>query len=331
MPEPIRVRNHLTGLIAALALLVFPAAAQAGTLASSPPNSNYNAQPFFFGSQVNSFEVSNSGTDTAVGNAAITGPDAARFVFSGDACSGFILTDTQICHVEVRFNPPNGPGNFSAQLEIPSDGSPDPLVIPLSAQALAGAVLAATPNRVEFGITLVGAVRSQQVTITNAGDFPGGVQQAFVVGPAEFTISNDQCAQQQLNPGQSCTLTALFSPLFVGDEDGSIFAISGNAPDPVLPINLAGQGQLAPGPGPGTRIKRRPSRRTSSHTASFQFTSTEAGVSFECKLDKESFARCTSPSTYVVDRGKHSFQVRATDAGGNVDATPAKASWKVKG
>jgi hypothetical protein len=330
VPAPIRVRRYMTGLITALALLVFPVAAQAGTLASSPPSSSYNAQPFFFGSQVNNFEVSNSGTDTAVGNAAITGPDAARFVFSGDACSGFTLTDTQICHVEVRFNPPNGPGSFSAQLEIPSDGSPDPLVIPLSAQALAGAALVATPNRIEFGRTLVGAVRSQQVTITNAGDFPGGVQQAFIVGPAEFTISNDQCSQQELNPGQSCTLTALFSPLFAEDEDGSIFAISGNTPEPVLPINLAGQGQLAPGPGPGTRIKRRPSRRTRSHTASFQFTSTEAGVSFECKLDKESFAPCTSPSTYVVDRGRHSFQVRAMDADGNVDATPAKDSWRVK-
>jgi hypothetical protein len=330
MRAPIRVRKHLTGLIAALAVLVFPVAAQAGTLASSPPSSNYNAQPFFFGSQFNNFEVTNSGTDTAMGNATITGPDAARFSINGDACSGFTLTDTQFCHVGVSFNPPNGPGSFSAQLEIPSDGSPDPLVIPLSAQALAGAVLAATPSRVEFGITIIGAVRSQQVTITNAGDFPGGVQQAFIVGPAEFTISNNQCDQQQLNPGQSCTLTAVFSPSIPIDEDGSIFAISGNAPDPVLPINLAGQGQLAPGPGPGTRIKRRPSRRTRSHTASFQFTSTEAGVSFECKLDKESFAPCTSPSTYVVNRGRHSFQVRAKDANGNVDATPAKGSWRVK-
>jgi hypothetical protein len=317
-------------LIAALALVAFPAAAQAGTLSSSPPSSSYNAQPYFFGSQFNNFQVSNSGTNTAVGNASITGPDAARFSLSGDGCGGSSLADTQVCNVGVTFNPPNGPGSFSAQLEIPSDGSPNPLVIPLSAQALAGPRLVPSPARVDFGTTTLGTTRSQVVTITNTGDFQGGVQQAFVVGPAEFEIGNDNCSQQPINPGQSCTLTALFVPSSVHDYQASIFAIAGNAPEPVLPINLSGEGRLAPGPAPDTRIKRKPQKRTRSTTASFQFTSTEAGVSFECKLDKEAFAPCASPSTYVVHRGRHSFQVRARDVNGNVDATPAKDSWKVR-
>ena len=111
----------LAGLITALALAAFPVAAQAGTLASSPPSSSYNAQPYFFGSQFNNFEISDSGTDTAVGNAAITGPDAARFSFNGDACSGFTLTNTQICHVGVSFNPPNSPGSFSAHRDLRRD------------------------------------------------------------------------------------------------------------------------------------------------------------------------------------------------------------------
>ena len=320
----------LAGLIAALALMAFPAAAQAGTLSSSPPTSSYNAQPYFFGSQFNNFQVGNSGTNTALGNASITGPDAARFSFSGDGCSGSNLSDNQFCNVGVTFNPPNGPGSFSAQLEIPSDGSPNPLVIPLSAQALAGPMLTPSPSRVDFGTTILGAARSQQITITNGGDFAGGVQQAFVVGPAEFEIGNDNCSQQPINPGQSCTLTALFVPSSVHDYQGSIFAIVGNAPEPVLPINLSGEGRLAPGPAPDTRIKRKPPSRTHSNTASFQFTSSAVGVSFECRIDKEPFAPCTSPSTYVVNRGGHSFQVRARDADGNVDATPAKDTWKVK-
>ena len=64
--------------------------------------------------------------------------------------------------------------------------------------------------------------------------------------------------------------------------------------------------------------------------ASFQFRSADPSVSFECKLDKEAFAPCTSPSTYVVKPGKHTFQVRAKDADGNLDASPAKDSWTVK-
>ena len=320
----------MAGLIAAFALVAFPAAAQAGTLASSPSSSNYNAQPYFYGSQYNNFQVTNSGTDTAVGNASITGPDAARFSISGDGCGGSTLMDTWNCNIGVYFNPPNGPGSFSAQLEIPSDGSPNPLVVPLSAQALAGSRMVAAPARIDFGTTILGAAPSRQVTITNVGDFAGGVQQAFVVGPAEFQIGNDHCSQQPLNPGQSCTLTALFIPSSVHDYQGSIFAITGDSPQPVLPINVSGEGRLAPGPAPDTWIIRKPQKKTRSNTASFQFTSTGVGASFECKIDSQPFAPCTSPATYVVHRGRHSFEVRARAADGSVDATPAKDSWKVK-
>jgi hypothetical protein len=31
-----------------------------------------------------------------------------------------------------------------------------------------------------------------------------------------------------------------------------------------------------------------------------------------------------------VKKGKHTFQVRATDAAGNIDPTPASDAWKVK-
>jgi len=53
-------------------------------------------------------------------------------------------------------------------------------------------------------------------------------------------------------------------------------------------------------------------------------------VSFECKLDAGPFAPCSSPSTYSVKRGQHTFAVRAKDAEGNVDATPATQTWRVK-
>ncbi len=63
--------------------------------------------------------------------------------------------------------------------------------------------------------------------------------------------------------------------------------------------------------------------------AKFEFSSSEPS-SFECKLDRESFKSCSSPFARKVKPGKHTFQVRATDAVGNVDPTPAKRKWKVK-
>jgi hypothetical protein len=39
---------------------------------------------------------------------------------------------------------------------------------------------------------------------------------------------------------------------------------------------------------------------------------------------------CTSPlTTAKLKKGKHSFEVKATDAAGNADATAASASWKI--
>ena len=48
------------------------------------------------------------------------------------------------------------------------------------------------------------------------------------------------------------------------------------------------------------------------------------------KFDKAGFKSCTSPKKYKrLDDGKHKFQVRATDAAGNV-SDPAKARFKVR-
>jgi hypothetical protein len=306
--------------------------AQADMLSSSPPSPfSYPAQPYFFGgSEFNNFQITNSGSTTTITTVMLTGPDAAagRFSFNGEFCSGQVLMDTQSCSVGVNFNLPNGPGNFSAQLEIASDnGTPsNPLVIQLSARALAGPAYSASPARVDFAPTLLGATSSQQVRITNVGDFQGGVQQAFVVGPNEFQIADDLCSQQPINPGESCTMTARFAPTAVREYQGSIFAIVSSANTPVLPINLSGQGRSTGAP--AALITRKPPKNTRNTTASLQFTSFAENVRFECSLDKEPFTLCASPAAYVVKRGKHTFQVRARDTSGNV-GTPAAASWRV--
>src|SRR5439155_1295234 len=75
---------------------------------------------------------------------------------------------------------------------------------------------------------------------------------------------------------------------------------------------------------PDTTITAAPPARSSSSTASFSFTATEADSSFACQLDGGAFAPCVSPQSYSgLANGSHSFQVRATDAAGNTDPTPA--------
>jgi len=65
-------------------------------------------------------------------------------------------------------------------------------------------------------------------------------------------------------------------------------------------------------------------------TARFTFSSNEPGSTFQCKLDKRKFKSCKSPKKYKdLSAGKHKFKVRAVDASGNVDATPAKKKFTI--
>lgn len=64
----------------------------------------------------------------------------------------------------------------------------------------------------------------------------------------------------------------------------------------------------------------------------FKFTSTEAGSTFQCRINSGSLNKwktCKSGVSYSLKPGSYTFQVRATDAGGNSDPSPAKKKIKV--
>jgi Big-like domain-containing protein/fibronectin type III domain protein len=81
---------------------------------------------------------------------------------------------------------------------------------------------------------------------------------------------------------------------------------------------------------PQTSISAGPTGTVNSRTATLTFAADEAGSTFECRLDGSAYSTCTSPKQYTgVADGAHSFDVRATDAASNVDATPATQAWTV--
>ncbi len=81
---------------------------------------------------------------------------------------------------------------------------------------------------------------------------------------------------------------------------------------------------------PQTTIISGPSGSTSANTASFSFSSSESGSTFNCRRDSGNWHSCSSPKSYSnLATGAHQFAVRATDAAGNTDATPASKSWTV--
>jgi hypothetical protein len=83
---------------------------------------------------------------------------------------------------------------------------------------------------------------------------------------------------------------------------------------------------------PDTQIQSGPADIVASSSATFIFSSPDAGAgsTFECALDTAGFTACTSPVTYTgLGEATHTFRVRVKDAVGNVDPSPADASWTV--
>jgi hypothetical protein len=74
-------------------------------------------------------------------------------------------------------------------------------------------------------------------------------------------------------------------------------------------------------PPPAPTIGSAPANPTTETGASFSFSDSEAGVTFECQLDGATFSSCSSPATYSgLTVITHAFSVRATDLAGNTGA-----------
>lgn len=89
-------------------------------------------------------------------------------------------------------------------------------------------------------------------------------------------------------------------------------------------------GPCQDGTAPETSIITGPSGSTTMTAAAFSFVSDESGSTFSCSLDAAEFTGCTSPAGYSgLAVGGHTFRVRAADAAGNVDTSPAQRTWQV--
>jgi hypothetical protein len=78
---------------------------------------------------------------------------------------------------------------------------------------------------------------------------------------------------------------------------------------------------------PDTTITTKLAKRITKKKVKIVFSS-EAGATFQCQVDGKAWQACTSPLKLKVKQGKHTVLVRAVDAAGNVDATPAKVKFK---
>jgi hypothetical protein len=157
------------------------------------------------------------------------------------------------------------------------------------------------------------------------------------VGTPAAAFAEGQSLERTIAPGCATLLE---------DSDdtnnGSDFSVASQSPRPnsVTPTETACGGGSGGGGGgggggadnnpPNTTITKGPQKKSEKTKAKFKFDSNENGSSFQCKLDKGSYKKCSSPKKYKgLDEGKHKFSVRAIDRADNVDPSPAKYKFKV--
>lgn len=81
---------------------------------------------------------------------------------------------------------------------------------------------------------------------------------------------------------------------------------------------------------PDTNLNSNPDATTESTDAAFTFSSPDATSTFEVSVDGGAYVAQTSPfNANGLAVGMHSFAVRAIDAAGNTDASPAEYTWEV--
>ncbi|GAB4216022.1 MAG: hypothetical protein OHK0022_56640 [Roseiflexaceae bacterium] len=153
-----------------------------------------------------------------------------------------------------------------------------------------------------------------------------GSDDATPVGSLTFECSLDGAAFTPCTSPQTYTNLAPGSHLFqvrARDGDGRVDATPASATWTI--------DQTAP----DTTITTKPTGISASTSALFGFTGSDnvspaGALTFECSLDNAPFAACVSPKNYAgLAQGSHTFLVRATDAAGNTDASPASFTWVV--
>ncbi|MBC8514893.1 hypothetical protein H8D30_03420 [bacterium] len=100
--------------------------------------------------------------------------------------------------------------------------------------------------------------------------------------------------------------------------------------------DLAGNVDATPAPWdwtidlpPETTIDSGPADPDANTSATFSFSSSDPGSTFDCALEGGAWASCTSPHTYTgLTEGAHHFEVRAHDGLSN-DPTPAVWDWTI--
>lgn len=182
-----------------------------------------------------------------------------------------------------------------------------------------------------------GATISGRVTATGGARLERACVTASKTGSAWGVMTNAQ-GEYAITRLPAATYTVQFAGCSAGDyvtewwndkpsqTTADPLRLEEGATQPGIDGALAATDRQAP----DTFIGDGPSGTTDRTSATFTFSASEASARFACRLDTADWATCTSPASFTdLAAGQHTFSVRATDAAGNTDPTPAARTWTI--
>ena len=156
--------------------------------------------------------------------------------------------------------------------------------------------------------------------------FSGSMVCGFTTGVAGDTLKYDI-----FDPDVSTTFTPIgtfggrwnISAVLESDEDGDGY---GDVSQDLCPQSKLTQAAC---PAPDTTVTKAPKKKSTKRKATITFSSTVAGSTFTCAVDKKAAQPCASPFKKKFKYGKHKVVITATSPVGIVDTSPVTVKFKV--
>ena len=309
-------------------------------------------KPIISGLESNVLTMSNGGTVRDLELRAAGGGGSAFGINGGVAERLDVRSEGSACSV--------GGGATLRDSVCYASGSGVAGVLVSSSSALLANVTAIAPGTNSAGLSVGGGGTVTGTNVIAQGGFraalANGAGSTITLDHSDYATEYEASGGAVTNPGSGTNITA--PPVFVDasvqdyrQDVGSPTIDAGAASPSIGSFDLEGDARtLGPAPDigadervppvvtppadtapPETTIDKGPRKKGKSKKATFEFSSSETGSTFTCRVDKKAEAPCTSPLKLEgLKKGKHSLTVVATDAAGNADASPASYSWKVK-
>lgn len=189
------------------------------------------------------------GTTSSARTITVSNPSNVSFTFSGATATGdFAATNncatlapgTQ-CSINVQFTP-SAVGARTGMLTLTDTTKSSPEVISLSGSGVNGAFLSLSAAKLNFDPLAIGSLSpSQAVTISNTGNSALSITSITITGSNAGDFADSSSCPASLNAGQSCTVSATFSPIAAGTRIAAL-TIANSGPSSPLLVTLEGTG-----------------------------------------------------------------------------------------